>query len=47
MRGTDETSGSLNEQGRTIIMVTHESEIAARAHRTVYLKDGFVERVES
>jgi len=31
---------SLNRAGRTIIMVTHEPDIAARAHRIVRLRDG-------
>ncbi len=30
----------LNRQGRTIIMVTHDAQIARRAHRTLYLHDG-------
>jgi putative ABC transport system ATP-binding protein len=33
----------LNQQGRTIIMVTHESEIAARAKRTISMRDGRLE----
>jgi len=37
----------LNRLGRTIIMVTHESDIAARAHRTVVLRDGLVESTHS
>ncbi len=37
----------LNQQGKAIIMVTHEEDIAARAHRRVYLSDGRVERVET
>jgi putative ABC transport system ATP-binding protein len=32
----------LNEQGRTIIMVTHEDEVAARAKRIVRLADGLL-----
>ncbi len=32
----------LNEQGRTIIMVTHENEIAAQAKRQIYMKDGVI-----
>jgi putative ABC transport system ATP-binding protein len=31
---------SLNKQGKTIILVTHEEDIAAYARRTVTLKDG-------
>lgn len=36
----------LNEQGKTIIMVTHEPEIAKWASRRMYMKDGRIERVE-
>jgi putative ABC transport system ATP-binding protein len=32
----------LNEQGMTIIVVTHESMVADRAHRTIWLRDGLV-----
>lgn len=37
--------GALNRAGRTIIMVTHEPSIAARAHRTVRLRDGLIEEI--
>lgn len=33
---------SLNREGQTIIMVTHEQEYAARAKRVVTLKDGMI-----
>jgi putative ABC transport system ATP-binding protein len=36
----------LNSQGKTIIMVTHEPEIAARASQRLYMRDGRVERTE-
>jgi putative ABC transport system ATP-binding protein len=36
---------SLNESGRTIVMVTHEPDIATRAHRIVRLRDGRIESV--
>lgn len=35
----------LNEEGRTIIMVTHEQGVAARTKRQVVMKDGVVETV--
>jgi putative ABC transport system ATP-binding protein len=34
----------LHEAGNTIVLVTHESEIAAYAHRTISLRDGMVEK---
>jgi len=37
---------ALNNQGKTIIMVTHEFHIAAQAKKRVYMKDGVIERVE-
>ena len=40
MRQFDE----LNEQGQTIILVTHEHDIAEHARRQVHLKDGVIER---
>jgi putative ABC transport system ATP-binding protein len=35
---------ALFHEGQTILLVTHELEIAAHAHRQVHLKDGRVER---
>lgn len=32
----------LNGQGMTIITVTHESMVAERAHRTIWLRDGLI-----
>ena len=34
--------GELNQQGMTIITVTHESMVAERAHRTIWLRDGLI-----
>jgi putative ABC transport system ATP-binding protein len=36
----------LHEQGNTIVLVTHESDIAQHAHRVVHIRDGKVERDE-
>jgi putative ABC transport system ATP-binding protein len=33
---------SLHGAGRTIVLITHESDVAARAHRTVHIADGRV-----
>ncbi len=38
-----EIFGKIHELGNTIILVTHESDIAAYAHRIVKLRDGYVE----
>jgi putative ABC transport system ATP-binding protein len=35
----------LNQEGRTIVMVTHDPEIAAHTQRTIHLRDGELERV--
>ncbi len=34
----------LHEQGNTIILVTHENDIARHANRIIYLRDGKIER---
>jgi putative ABC transport system ATP-binding protein len=36
----------LHAQGNTIILVTHENDIAMRAHRIIHIRDGQVERDE-
>jgi ABC-type lipoprotein export system ATPase subunit len=33
---------NLNRDGRTIIMVTHEPEVAERTKRSIYLRDGHI-----
>jgi len=35
---------TFNQQGITVIMVTHEDDIAAYASRTIYLRDGKIEK---
>ena len=34
----------LHEGGNTIVLVTHEADVAAHAHRTFHLRDGMVEK---
>jgi putative ABC transport system ATP-binding protein len=34
----------LHKSGNTIILVTHEADIAAFAHRTIHLRDGLIEQ---
>ncbi|MHB8804595.1 MAG: ABC transporter ATP-binding protein [Coriobacteriia bacterium] len=36
----------LHEQGRTVVLVTHDVEIASRAGRIVRLRDGLIEQTE-
>jgi putative ABC transport system ATP-binding protein len=36
----------LHRQGNTILLVTHEHDIALHAHRIIHLRDGKVERDE-
>jgi putative ABC transport system ATP-binding protein len=33
---------SLNDEGRTIIMVTHEPDVAEKTRRVIWLRDGQV-----
>lgn len=35
--------GTLSESGKTIVMITHEDEVAARAKRIIRLRDGIIE----
>ena len=36
----------LHQQGNTIILVTHEHDIALHAHRVIHIRDGKIERDE-
>jgi putative ABC transport system ATP-binding protein len=36
----------LHEAGNTILLVTHEHDIAAHAHRIIHVRDGRIERDE-
>jgi ABC-type lipoprotein export system ATPase subunit len=35
---------SLQKQGHTIVIITHEPSIAAYAQRTIHIKDGKIEK---
>jgi putative ABC transport system ATP-binding protein len=35
--------GDIHERGNTVILVTHEEDIANHAHRVVRLRDGVIE----
>lgn len=37
----------LNQQGKTIVMVTHEDEIAAHANTQIHMRDGLIDRIEN
>ena len=34
----------LNAHGKTIVLVTHDEKVAARAHRVIHMRDGVIER---
>ncbi len=36
----------LHQQGNTIVLVTHEPDIAMHAHRVIYIRDGKVAKDE-
>jgi putative ABC transport system ATP-binding protein len=35
--------GEIHANGNTVILVTHEEDIAAHAHRIIRLRDGIIE----
>jgi putative ABC transport system ATP-binding protein len=41
-----ELLADLNRRGRTIVMVTHEPDIAAWAGRRIHMRDGLVHEIE-
>jgi len=41
-----ETFKKLNKQGRTIILITHEHDIAENANRIISIRDGIIEKDE-
>jgi putative ABC transport system ATP-binding protein len=36
----------MNREGRTIVLITHDLDVAAAANRRVYIRDGLIERDE-
>ncbi len=38
---------SCTQQGNTIVLVTHEHDIAMHAHRVIHIRDGKVEKDEA
>ena len=34
----------MNREGRTIVLITHDLEVAAAANRRIYIRDGLIER---
>ncbi len=45
-RGVMELLEEINSQGTTIVMVTHDPELAARAQRNVHIVDGHATDLE-
>jgi putative ABC transport system ATP-binding protein len=41
-----ELLSDLNRQGKTIVMVTHEANVAAHATRRIHMLDGRIEQIE-
>ena len=41
-----ELIGELNEQGKTIVMVTHDATVAAHASVRLHMLDGVVDHIE-
>jgi putative ABC transport system ATP-binding protein len=39
-----ELISNLNQQGKTIVLVTHDERVAEQAHRVLHMRDGLIER---
>ena len=46
-RSVMELLEDINTKGTTIVMVTHDSELAARAHRNIHIIDGQISDISA
>jgi putative ABC transport system ATP-binding protein len=42
-----ELLSDLNSKGKTVIMITHERDVAAHAQHSLHMRDGLIDRTET